>query len=67
MIAQGVRPDDPDVIKLKNVLAAYQRNAQFNKQRDSYLQQQALQRQQQQHAADSNGVNGMYQRRTIGN
>lgn len=62
MQAQGVRPDNPEYIKLINILHQVQKSQNFAKQR-ALAQQQAQQQQaQQQQVAkaqeNTNGVNG---------
>lgn len=73
MQRSGVRQDDPEYIKVHNILAAVQKQQAYQKQRQMHqqqLQQQQLQQQQQQlqqqqqpngNAVDvvANGVNGM--------
>ena len=60
---QGVRPDDPELLKYSNILNQVQKQQRFRHQQAEYLkqqaQQQALQGQQQQNAGETNGVNGM--------
>lgn len=67
MQAQGVRPDNPEYIKLLNILQQVQKSQNFAKQR-ALAQQQAQQQQAQQQQAQqqqvakaqeiTNGVNG---------
>lgn len=66
MQRSGVRQDDPEYIKVHNILAAVQKQQAYQKQRQMHqqqLQQQQLQQQQQPNgnAVDvvANGVNGM--------
>lgn len=67
----GVRQDDPEYIKVHNILAAVQKQQAYQKQRQiqqqqlqqQQLQQQQLQQQQQPNGSNvdvvANGVNGM--------
>ena len=59
---QGVRPDDPELLKYTNILNAVQKQQRFRQQQADYFkqqaQQQAQQGQQQQNAGETNGVNG---------
>ncbi|KAI4289614.1 MAG: hypothetical protein L6R35_001125 [Caloplaca aegaea] len=62
MQAQGVRPDNPEYIKLLNILQAVQKQQNFAKQRalaQQHTQQQQAQQQQVAKAQEiTNGVNG---------
>ena len=59
MQRSGVRQDDPEYIKVHNILAAVQKQQAYQKQR----QKQQLQQQQQPNGSNvdvvANGVNGM--------
>lgn len=70
MQRSGVRQDDPEYIKVHNILAAVQKQQAYQKQRQMHqqqLQQQQLQQQQLQQQQPNgnnvdvvaNGVNGM--------
>lgn len=66
MQRSGVRQDDPEYIKVHNILAAVQKQQAYQKQRQlqqQQLQQQQLQQQQQPNGNNAdivtNGVNGM--------
>jgi ATP-dependent helicase STH1/SNF2 len=66
MQRSGVRQDDPEYIKVHNILAAVQKQQAYQKQRQMHqqqLQQQQLQQQQQPNGNTvdvvANGVNGM--------
>lgn len=71
MQRSGVRQDDPEYIKVHNILAAVQKQQAYQKQRQiqqqqlqqQQLQQQQLQQQQQANGSNvdvvANGVNGM--------
>lgn len=50
MRQQGVREDDPEFIKARNLLQAVQKQTSLQKQKQMWLQQQAQQQQAQQQA-----------------
>jgi hypothetical protein len=62
MKEQGVRQDDSEFIKVRNLLAAVQHQSNFAKQRDFHAQQQKLQQRQllQQQTQASSILNGAH-------